>query len=121
MSKQDLAVAPIFRSRTERGPPRADDPPESDYDSEISDLSNGRDTAPVTKKDLKGFIRDINANMATELAKHIKAGLDAIEDKMEDLTTTTSNHDSAIPDHQDQLCNLEDLNNRSRPEACQKQ
>ncbi|CAH2226072.1 Hypothetical predicted protein [Pelobates cultripes] len=72
----------------------------------MSDLSYSRDEAPVTKKDFKELLKERNANMASELAKDldpIKTGLGdldrhtgALEDKMEELTSTTSNHDTAI-------------------------
>ncbi|CAH2292283.1 Hypothetical predicted protein [Pelobates cultripes] len=65
--------------------------------------------------------------MAAELAKHlnpIKEGLKdltrctpAMQDKMEDIPATTSSHDKAIQDLQEQIRSLEeaqeDLNSRS--------
>ncbi|CAH2316905.1 Hypothetical predicted protein [Pelobates cultripes] len=113
-SRHSLAVAQIFRSHAHRGTRHADEPPESDSDSVTSEAGrSSQDKAPVNRGDLKELLHNIKRNMAAELTKHlapIREGLEdltsrtlAVEDKMEEISTTTSNHDRALQELREQV------------------
>ncbi|CAH2319207.1 Hypothetical predicted protein [Pelobates cultripes] len=102
----------------------------SDSDSETSTTSHKVDapSAPLTKRDLKDMLTEMKSLVAEELTKHLaplKEGLtdltkrtQALENKMEEVTATTSTHEASIKELQEQFTYLEDmqedLNNRSR-------
>ncbi|CAH2276740.1 Hypothetical predicted protein, partial [Pelobates cultripes] len=80
--KNDYVVAPIFRSRSDKGLTRAEDQRETDSDSDASDMEkNAPDLNPITRGDLKELLRDIKANMVTELAKHMALIREGLEDR----------------------------------------
>ncbi|CAH2247658.1 Hypothetical predicted protein [Pelobates cultripes] len=129
-SKSGTAVAPIFKPRPDKEAPGMLSQQASDSDSETSTTSHKVDapSAPLTKRDLKDMLTEMKSLVAEELTKHLaplKEGLtdltkrtQALENKMEEVTATTSTHEASIKELQEQFTYLEDmqedLNNRSR-------
>ncbi|CAH2306947.1 Hypothetical predicted protein, partial [Pelobates cultripes] len=92
--------------RHEKGSPCGEGLPETDSDADISEAGRSQDLSSLTRKDHRGLLQEIKDNMAVEFSKHlapIREGLEdrtkrtlAVEEKMEDLSTTTSTHDRAL-------------------------
>ncbi|CAH2219428.1 Hypothetical predicted protein [Pelobates cultripes] len=126
---RNAAVAPIFRQKAEKAqaPPLEHSP--SDSDSEMSSqAASDRAEAPLTRRDMKGFLADIRKSVAEELDKKLgpimegmadlSARTQATETKMAEAMETVQAHGGELQALREQLRSLEesneDLNNRSR-------
>ncbi|CAH2282126.1 Hypothetical predicted protein [Pelobates cultripes] len=126
---RNSSVAPIFRQKPEQQRAPSLEPLPSDSDSEMSSQApSERTEAPLTRRDMQGFLADFKQSVAEELDKRIcpilegmadlSARAQAAEAKMADTEEIVQAHGSEILHLRDQLRSLEDtnedLNNRTR-------
>ncbi|CAH2310986.1 Hypothetical predicted protein, partial [Pelobates cultripes] len=126
---RNSAVAPIFRQKAEKAQAPSLEHSPSDSDSEMSSqAASDRAEAPLTRRDMKGFLADIRKSVAEELDKKLgpimegmadlSARTQATETKMAEAMETVQAHGGELQALREQLRSLEesneDLNNRSR-------
>ncbi|CAH2221201.1 Hypothetical predicted protein [Pelobates cultripes] len=129
--KRNSTVAPIFRQRGEqaRAPSSEHSPPDSD--SEMgSQTAPDQSEAPLTRRDMQGFIADFGKTVADELDRKLgpimermadlTARTQATETKMAEAMETVQAQGGELQDLREQLRSLEeyneDLNNRTPQE-----
>ncbi|CAH2326912.1 Hypothetical predicted protein [Pelobates cultripes] len=126
---QNSSVAPIFRQKPEQQRAPSLEPPQTDSESEVSSQAHSeRSEAPLTRRDMRGFLADFKKSVAEELDKRLcpilegmadlSARAQATEAKMADTDERIQAHGTEIQYLPDQLRSLEetneDLNNKTR-------
>ncbi|CAH2250291.1 Hypothetical predicted protein [Pelobates cultripes] len=126
---RNQSVAPIFRQKPEQQRAPSLELPQTDSESEMSSQAHSeRSEAPLTRRDMRGFLADFKKSVAEELDKRLcpilegmadlSARAQATEAKMVDTDERIQAHGTEIQYLRDQLRSLEetneDLNNRTR-------
>ncbi|CAH2295911.1 Hypothetical predicted protein [Pelobates cultripes] len=126
---RNSAVAPIFQQKAAKAQAPSSPHSPSDTDSEMSSHTvSDRAEAPLTRRDMKGFLADIRKSVAEELEKKLGPIMEGMADltarthatktKMAEALETVQAHGGELQDLREQLRSLEDsnedLNNRTR-------
>ncbi|CAH2300978.1 Hypothetical predicted protein [Pelobates cultripes] len=100
-------------------------PSDNESDDSCSILEGSLDS-PLTRRDMRGFMREFKSHVAEELQKHLQLlheGLTdlamwthEVETKMEDTITTVNSYDSAIQKLKEQIKSLDEAQEEHHPD-----